>query len=232
MVAAAKSGDVVFITSLFVNELSDLVVFEKPKLVSVLTKTGVKVKAGDSAETIVDKTFAALPKNTQLQKGLAFLFTEINGLINNNKGNKQTWKQIIDDISGGVTLVANKLGQPGSYAASTKADIMLHVANKKLVQGNSKADGAEDEVPKGWSTTKKVLVFGSIAAVLFFGIRYIAKNLVLDVDGQTVPPLPIAGGGPPPIPQQPVIAPAPPVVPHPSMPIQQPIAQPIQQPVV
>lgn len=221
LVAAVKSGDLVFVTSLFVNELSDLVVFDKAKLTGVLNKTNVKAKATDSIETVVDKTLAALPKNVQLQKGLAFLFAEINGLINNNKGNKQSWKQTIDDIAKGVSLVATKLAEPGSYKASVKADIMQHVASKVAISGNSNADGGE-QASKPWSTGKKFLVFGSIAGFITGVIWLICKYGVSDATPQTVPVAPVAPNAVPTPPVTPVA-----VLPHPSAPPV--VAAPIQQ---
>lgn len=228
MVAAVKSGDLIFVTSLFVNELSDLVVFEKGKLTGVLNKTGVKVNAGISNQDVVTKTLDALPKNLQLQKGIAFLFAEINGLINNNKGNATTWKQTIDDIAKGVTLVAKKLAQPGSYAASVKTDVMQLVQSKKSISGQSNADGETDQKP-GWSTRKKVFVFGGIALVLFFGIRYIRKNMVSDAANVPAAPLPAPVATTPPIPNTPPVATPLPNTP-PVPPAQATITQPVGTP--
>jgi hypothetical protein len=160
-----KSGDTDMVANMFVNEMSDLVVYHHKKVINLLRKVQVKVKDSASDEEIVDSVLKTLPTNSKFNKGVAFLIAENNDLIS-EKG--KDWTKKVDRISFGVQNISKRLQEKANYDSLIKEDLINAIKIKsekvgdrgrKLLKGNG----------------NKVYIFIGIGVLVLAGY-YIWKN--------------------------------------------------------
>lgn len=177
---SVDSGDVELSLDLWVNELSDLIVFDNKKVVDLLNKTNVPAKLTDSDEEIVDKILTNISSNKKLNRGISFLIGEQNKLIEK----ESNWREIIDNIANTYEVLISKFAQVPSLKASVKNDIMQHIKSKCVSSG---IDGSKnriifkEETPDEVKRKRKKIfwwVVGGVAVLTVIGlsIHYYRKN--------------------------------------------------------
>ena len=104
--ASLKSGDLNLTSDILANEISDVIVFDTPKIIDALNKADINITDKVSDEEIVDSVIKGLTDNPKLKKTLAFIIADGNNLINTTKGtDKAKQLQIVTDISNGLSKV-------------------------------------------------------------------------------------------------------------------------------
>ena len=89
-----QSGDRKLINDIIADELSELIVHDYDKVFDLLEKVGVRVNQRISDEQLADLLISEMKTNKKLVKGVAFLISENNNLINNKTDEKSGRKYI------------------------------------------------------------------------------------------------------------------------------------------
>ena len=191
---AVKSGDVDLTIDLWVNEVSDLIMSEAGKVISLLNKVGIKTEDNVSDEEIVDAIMANIGSNSQLNKGISFLIAELNGMMNNDKD----WKTKVDNIAATYKTLLDKTLTNPTTSGSIKNDIMKQIKSKADAKGDYTRIIFKQEAPVAAikKRNKKALcIVGGLIVLtaIGIGIYYYMKNKkaksLLSVDGGNLDPL-------------------------------------------
>lgn len=205
--ASIKSGDYAMTTTIFVNELSDLIVYDTKSLVDALNKVGIKASEAQTDEELVDSVIGNLPSNTNLVNALAFLIADSNKIINKKGDKPEKSMKVVNSIADGVFKLSKQLSEDGgSLKVQMKKDVMEQIVTKANAKGDYKRT-----IWIAKNTRRKIFfVVGGLAliALVGYGIyRYRQSKLTPSLEG---------GGGLP-TPQPPIanpqfVQPAPPPV--------------------
>lgn len=145
---------------LFANELSDLIVYETPKLIDSVSKVGVNVKESMSDEEIVDNILSDMSKDDKVIKAISFAIAESNGLINDKKGDKIDWVKAIDTIVLGLTPASKEITQSKETQSVTKQRVMKQIETKAKSKGNYTR-----QIWKSKSYAKPIFIIGGLLAL-------------------------------------------------------------------
>ncbi len=171
--SSLKSGDLELSTDILVNEISDFIVFDTKNIVQALNKAGIKSSEDETDEELVDSIIENISTNKKLAKTLAFIIANANELINNGKGNKESWAKIIDTIAEGITAIGNKME---TNKIAFKEDILQHIITK----AESKGDYKRIIFTKDKSSNIGWYILGGTAlflTIVYFISKYQQRNL-------------------------------------------------------
>lgn len=215
--SALAGGDTNLTTDIFVNEVSDIIVFETQKLVDALTTSKISASIKESDEELVEKVIDNLYSNKSLSKAMGFTIAESNKLINTDKGKKEDWKKIIDSIADSLVKISKDFDSP-EIRDELKTTIMKQIEAKAKERKNY----SRNIYRKGFFTKKRVLIgLGAVALIVgavWLYKRHKSKQALMLAGGSMgapMPPLPAPDIAPvvPPAPAPPVVAPPAPPVP-------------------
>lgn len=195
---AVKSGDVDLTIDLWVNEVSDIIMSDAGKVISLLNKVGIKTDENVSDEEIVENIMNNIAVNSQLNKGISFLIAEFNGIMKSGGD----WKTKVDNIAATYKTLLDKALTNPTTSGSIKTDIMKQIKAKADAKGDYKRIIFKQEPPVA-ATKKKnrkaLYIIGGLVvlAAIGIGIYYYRKNKnakLLLADGGNLTPLPPMGG--------------------------------------
>jgi hypothetical protein len=162
-----KSGDVDLTIDLWVNEVSDIIMSDAGKVISLLNKVGIKTEQDVSDEEIVENIMDNIGNNSQLNKGISFLIGEFNGIMKNDKN----WKQKIDNITATYKVLLDKALKNPTTSGSIKNDIMKQIKAKADSKGDYKRIIFKQEPPvAAKKETKKKKTYYVVGTLLVLGV--------------------------------------------------------------
>ncbi len=229
--ASVAVGESDMTKDIFVNELSDFIVYDTTRLITAMKLAGLSVSEKDSDERLIDAISNNLGSNPKLASALAFIIAEANQLINNGKTTKEESTQIIKEITSGLLIVGKDI-RTDEGAASFKKDVLEHIYAKAKSKGgynrvileSDRAFGKVGYVFIGlglalaltifiaYRVQRRSLIAGSIAASLTPPITPIIEPVTAPLGLEAVPPLTTT---------PPVVTPVAPIVTPPVAPITQ-----------
>ena len=201
-----KAGDSEMISDIVINELSNLVVYHKDKLILLFGKVKIPIKANATNQIIAEKLVANLPKNIMLTKGLAFLIGETNDSVvakkKNNESEKKAsnsktsdknpprrilptqelsldWKENIRQIDAGIEKIATDLKEKPQTQILFK-DKLINSINIKL-----ESLGRDNEKIAHKESDNTFLILLSLIAV-GVAIYFLSKQKTIETITETV----------------------------------------------
>ena len=96
---SVQAGDNEMLCDIVINELSNLIVYHKDKVVELYEKVKIPIKANATTKVIAEKLVSNLPKNIMLTKGLAFLIGETNDSVTAKKKDDTSQKKQLNQNS-------------------------------------------------------------------------------------------------------------------------------------
>jgi len=183
---SVHAGDSEMMTDIVINELSNLLVYHKDKVIDLYGKVKIPIKANATNQVIAEKLVANLPKNIMLTKGLAFLIGETNDSViakkqesKDNKSKKKSddkiksvelsanWKENVGKIQEGIDGIARNLKEKPQTQILFK-DKLINSINIKL-----KSLGKEEESIAYKKTDNTFIILltllGIVVAIYFIG---------------------------------------------------------------
>lgn len=190
--AGLKSGDTRVTLDLFVNEISDFIVFDLKNFLNMLEKVGIKAGEKSSDEELVDKTLKALKTNEKITTGLAFLFAEGNGmLMKEKKLTKDQAAALVDRLDEGLQVVTKEIVDSKKVRDDVKERILQQIVSKAEEKGNYTRTIYKKKTKKiVW-----VLGLAALGTAVFLFIRYRKNEAMKMAQMAAMPPVTL----PPPI---------------------------------
>lgn len=137
--SSIDAGDNDLITDLIVNETTELVIYKRDDLLSLLKLTGIDLKPTVTDEKIIDSIVNAIPENEKLAKGLAFMIYENN--TENERGDKGVPKNSVTTKK--IEMIASGIigiGDSFQYKPQLKKNFKNELLNKIEVKAKAVGD--------------------------------------------------------------------------------------------
>ncbi len=174
--ASIQAGESDMTKDIFINELSDFIVYDTARLIEAMTKAGLDVSTKDSDEEIIEVIYKSLGNNQKLANALAFIIAEANQLINNGKTGGEESKAIIKELASGILIVGKDI-RNDEVAKEFKTDVLEHIHAKAKVKGDYKRNILRGD--KSFNKIAGYVVLGSFFALgltIFFIYRAQRKS--------------------------------------------------------
>lgn len=133
--SSIDAGESEMTKDIFINEISDFIVYETPRLIEAMKKAGLDVREADSDEELIEIIYKSLGNNQNLANMLAFIIAEANQLINNGTTTGDASKVIIKKIASGILIVGKDI-RTEEGAKAFKADVLEHIYSKSKSKGD------------------------------------------------------------------------------------------------
>lgn len=124
-----QSGDQKLTRDIISDELSELIVHDYDKVFDLLDKVGVRANPKMSDEQLVDLLLKEMQTNPKLIKGLAFLISEKNDLINSETDDR-SGKKYVEYVNKNLQKSLDKILSNENETRKFKNDLMSRVGNK------------------------------------------------------------------------------------------------------
>jgi hypothetical protein len=200
--ASVEAGESDMTKGIFVNELSDFIVYDTARLLEAMKKAGLDVRENDSDEELIDIVIKSLGNNQKLATTLAFIIAEANQLINNGKTDKSKTEEVVKEIASGLLIVGKDI-RTGDSSKQFKEDVLEHVYAKAEAKGDYRRDILKSDKPFGKRAGYVVLgTIGVIGLIIFFAYRVQKKKQVGALVATALAPIPQTfetGGNMPPV---------------------------------
>ncbi len=171
------SVDTELTISIFVSEITDLVVHDTKNLLSIFEKTGIKIRKKASDEEIVDAILDNIQTNNKFVRGLSYLMYEWNGVKDMHKD--ITILSLVGKIESCIRKVASVIRENPQIRRSVKKDIMAMDALKVSIDGaRSGIDGAETprEIYKKDNTVLYLVIGVVVVFTGYFLYKYFKEK--------------------------------------------------------
>lgn len=175
--SSVNVGDKNYTMDLFANELSDMVVYETPSLVSTLNKVGLDINEQMSDEEIVDKIIEGSSKDEKIVKSVAYAIAESNGVLKDEKKTKDQVIKIIKSIAVGLTPVSKEISGSSEKKEEAKKKIMTQIESKAARKGDYKRKIWKNGIggSKG-DGLKAILVIAVVSVISYLVYKHFIKT--------------------------------------------------------
>jgi len=220
-----ESGDNDFITDMIVNELSEVIVYQRKDMLDLLEKVQLKLNEKVSDEKIINIIIDNISTNQKLVKGLAYLIAQNNqsskqSKVVKGKDGKERVVKIdakpasinqIDMVASGII----GLGDSFKYKPQLKKEFKIRLL--RLIETKSNAVG-DREIKIKDNKNGKYWLLGILVIGAGIGVYFYLKNKKkIAAEGMEIKP--IETPTPTPIVEPVQVAPEVPAVPQPTIPV-------------
>lgn len=124
-----QSSDQKLTRDIIADEISELIVHDYNKVFDLLDKVGIRANPKMSDEQLVDLLLKEMQANPKLIKGLAFLISEKNDLINSETDDR-SGKKYVEYVNKNLQKSLDKILKSENETRKFKNDLMSRVGNK------------------------------------------------------------------------------------------------------
>lgn len=124
-----QSGDARLTNDIIADELSELIVHDYEKVFDLLSKVGINVSKKISDEQLVNILLEKIKTNEKLVRGLSFLISEKNGLINSNTDDK-SGKKYVDYVNKNLSSSFDKILKNDNETKKFRTELMNRIKSK------------------------------------------------------------------------------------------------------
>lgn len=124
-----QSGDKQLTNDIIADELSELIVHDYSKVFDLLEKVGIRVNRNMSDEQLADILIDGMQSNEKLARGIAFLISERNNLVNTDTDDK-SGRKYVDYVNKNLSSSFEKILQTENERKKFKTDLMKRIKSK------------------------------------------------------------------------------------------------------